>query len=142
MGLINQEEETILFLQEGKRVLIILYHKSKRYQDNSKKGNRVGDDVKLGYKLVFTKDNLESKDISEFDFKNFKLEHPQIAEILLNPEKLTSDQELMEKIQLDNWQTTALHIMSTLWKIKNANVFHAPVNPVKLGRFKTNTRYS
>lgn len=105
----------------------------KKVSSNSKKGNRSGDDVKVGYKLIFSNPSLESKDISELDFKNFKLDFPQIAEILLNPEKLTSDQELMEKIQLDNWQTTALHIMSALWKIKGANVFHSPVNPVKLG---------
>lgn len=85
--------------------------------------------------MVFSTPKLQSKDISETDFKNFKQLYPQIAEILLNPEKLTSDQELMEKIQLDNWQTTALHIMSALWKIKGANVFHSPVNPEKLGKF-------
>ena len=99
-----------------------------------KKGGRPGDDVKLGYKLVFSTKDLKSKDISEADFELFKKEFPLIAEFLLKPEKLTSDQELMEKIQLDNWQTTALHIMTTLWKIKGANVFHNPVDPVKLGR--------
>lgn len=83
--------------------------------------------------MVFSTGDLQSKDISEADFKRFTTEYPQIAEILLNPEKLTSDQELMEKIQLDNWQTTALLIMTTIWKTKNANVFHSPVNPVKLG---------
>jgi hypothetical protein len=107
----------------------------KKVQNNSQKGGRVGDDVKLGYKLVFTDKTLNSKDISEEDFKLFTSEFPQIAEFLLKPEKLTSDQELMEKIQLDNWQTTALHIMATLWKIKGANVFHVPVNPQKLGIF-------
>lgn len=96
--------------------------------------------MKLGYKLVFSNNSLFSKDISEGDFKQFKLDFPQIAEFLLNPEKLTSDQELMEKIQLDNWQTTALFIMNTLWKIKGANVFHSPVNPEKLGKRLINFR--
>lgn len=105
----------------------------KVFSPNPQKGARVGDDVKLGYKLVFTDKTLNCKDISEDDFKLFISEFPQIAEFLLKPEKLTSDQELMEKIQLDNWQTTALHIMATLWKIKGANVFHVPVNPDKLG---------
>lgn len=74
-------------------------------------------------------------------FNEFTNQYPNIAKILENPEILTKDMKLMEKVQLDSWQTTALLIMGHIWKCKGANVFHNPVNPEKLGN-KVNARNS
>ena len=95
--------------------------------------NRTGDEGKVGYKLVFSGKDLTTKNITEADFKEFSDKFPRIAAILLNPERLTKDLELMEKMQIESWQTTAVHILTRLWKFKGSNVFQAPVNPEKLG---------
>lgn len=89
--------------------------------------------MKICYNLVFSDKNLKTKNLCEADFNDFKNKFPQIAELLLDPEKLTKDVKLMEKVQLDSWQSTANVIMNTLWKFKGANIFHYPVNPEKLG---------
>lgn len=91
--------------------------------------------MKICYKLVFSDKNLETENLTLSKFKTFQENFPQIAELLLNPEKLTKDVALMEKVQLDNWQTTANLIMGNLWKFKGANIFHYPVNPEKLGKY-------
>jgi lipopolysaccharide biosynthesis regulator YciM len=89
--------------------------------------------MKVSYKLVFSDPNLQTKNLLDDEFKKFQEDYPQIADLLLNPEKLTKDVSLLEKVQLDNWQTTANLIMGNLWKFKGANIFHLPVNPQKLG---------
>ena len=88
--------------------------------------------------MVSGKD-LTTKNITEADFKEFSKKFPRIAEMLLTPEKLTKDLELMGKIQIESWQLTAMDILNMLWKFKGANVFQAPVNPEKLGKQLTIT---
>lgn len=109
--------------------------RGKRSQKSGRGKNqtRRGDDVKLGYKLVFTKEDLLSKDIKESDFRIFEEKYPQIAELLLKPEKMINDQNFMENVQLEKWQTTAANILNQVWKMKSANVFHTPVDPIRLG---------
>ena len=96
--------------------------------------NRTGDEGKVGYKLIISDIDLTTKNITETDFKEFSEKFPHIAEILLNPKRLTKDLELMEKMQIESWQTTAVHILNRLWKFKGSNVFQTPVNPEKLGK--------
>jgi hypothetical protein len=85
------------------------------------------------YKIVFSDTSLQESCMSVKDFENFSLKFPQIAKILKDPEILTKNKTLMEKAELESWQNTAILIMGNLWKFKASNVFHAPVNPVKLG---------
>ena len=97
---------------------------------------RRGDDIKLGYKLVFTKEDLISKDIKLSDFRMFEEKFPQIAELLLKPEQMISDPRFMENVNLDKWQNTAANILNQIWKMKSANVFHTPVDPIRLGKIE------
>lgn len=90
-------------------------------------------DAKNLYKIVYSDASLQETCMTGKDFENFALKFPQIAKILKDPETLTKNKNLMEKAQLESWQSTAILIMGNLWKFKSANVFHAPVNPVKLG---------
>lgn len=89
--------------------------------------------MKIGYKIVISDENLKTKEITAANFKDFQKTYPKIAEILLNPDKLMSDQNLLEQIQLDSWQSTAFNILTAVWKFKGAKLFHTPVNPEKLG---------
>lgn len=108
---------------------------------DKKKSSLPKDDIKLTYKLVFSDITLKQLDVNNSEFKSFSQQYPQIAQLLKNPDKLTNNHNLMETIQLDNWQNTALMILNALWKLKGANIFHQPVNPIKLGK-QTNTRHS
>lgn len=85
------------------------------------------------YKIVYSDSSLQENSMTVKDFENFSLKFPQIAKILMNPDILTQNVDLMQKVQLDSWRSTAILIMDNLWKFKASNVFHAPVNPVKLG---------
>lgn len=111
--------------------------RGKKSQKSVKGKNQAkrGDDMKLGYKLVFTHGDLLSRDIKEADFRMFEEQFPQIAALLLKPEKMMNDQEFMENVQLEKWQTTAAYILNQVWKMKSANVFHSPVDPTRLGTF-------
>jgi hypothetical protein len=89
--------------------------------------------VRISYKLQFSDSNLNSRDISEAEFDRFKELYPKLAQILLNPELLQTNASLQALVSQESWQAAASQLMSAVWKIKNANIFHAPVDPIKLG---------
>ena len=56
--------------------------------------------------------------------------------MLLNPEELLGGEKKDNPIAVtikETWQKTAKKIIYTLWKTRHAYIFHAPVDPVKLG---------
>lgn len=91
------------------------------------------DEVKISYKLQFSDADLNSRDITEAEFEQFREQYPKLAQILLNPELLNTNTNLQALISQESWQAAASQLMSATWKIKNANIFHYPVDPVKLG---------
>lgn len=97
-----------------------------------KKQPSVSEEPRVSYKLIFTDENLQSIDVSEAGFANFRQQYPNIAELLMNPDILDSNQEITDKMLQDNWQTVATQLLNTLWKSKCANIFHIPVDPIKL----------
>lgn len=90
------------------------------------------EEVKIAYKIQFTDSHLKSRDLFETDFERFRQEFPQLAEIILNPELLYTNPTVQAKVSQENWQSAAMQLMNAVWKIKNANIFHYPVDPVKL----------
>lgn len=105
---------------------------SSKIMQKRKKQPNVSEEPRMGYKLVFTDNNLVSSDVSENDFAKFKQDYPNIAELFLNPDRLNTNQDLRDKLERDNWQTVASQLLNTLWKSKGANIFHVPVDHVKL----------
>ena len=105
---------------------------SSKLLQKRKKQSGPAEEPRVSYKLIFTDKLLNSTDVSEADFGKFREQHPLVAELLLNPEKLDANHEVMDKLQRENWQTVATQLLNTLWKTKGANIFHAPVDPVKL----------
>ena len=91
------------------------------------------DEPRLTYKLQFTDDKLNSTDLSDADFEQFKLAHPQLAKILAYPELLTKNSVLAAKVTQENWQSAAQQLLTAVWKIKDAVIFHSPVDVHKLG---------
>ncbi len=73
-----------------------------------------------------------AKTISKTDFKEFQKKFPNIAKILLNPEKILNNEDILMKLKKDVWQSVGHKIMHALWKSKGAMVFHEEVDPEKL----------
>ena len=104
---------------------------SKMIQKKKKSGTNDGQ--KQVYKLVFAKEDLSSINVTSDAFNEFRAKHPHIADLLLNPQKLNDNKEALEELQKDKWQTVASKILTTVKRAKNANIFHHPVDHVKLG---------
>ena len=76
---------------------------------------------------------MNARDLSDQEFDAFKAKFPQLAEIILNPELLTTDHAVRAKISQENWQNAGMQLLSALWKVKGSTIFHVPVDAVKLG---------
>lgn len=76
--------------------------------------------------------SLKEKSLTAKDFQDFKAEFPQIAEILLNPDSISKKLSGVGEDLLDDWRTSAMLVLNSLWKFKGAQIFHDPVDPVKL----------
>ena len=111
-------------------------HRDKKLDgiNNKKKKGGFYEEPRLTYRLQFTDGStLLPNELNEADFEKFKQEHPQIAKILLNPDLITSSSAIARKVSQETWQTSASQLLANLWKIKESNVFHAPVDFHKLG---------
>jgi len=62
------------------------------------------------------------------EFEIFAKKWPKIAEILLDTSKIPEDFDE----ERDTWLDVAMNILNTLWKAKKSNIFHRPVDPIKL----------
>ncbi len=86
-------------------------------------------------KYVLIKFTEEGKTrLTEDEFKNFSKDHSYFIDIINNPESL----ELMEKEaderlrNTEGWEKVAKKVLNTLWKMKEAMIFHRPVDPIEL----------
>lgn len=76
---------------------------------------------------------MNSIDLSEADFEQFKLKFPLIAKLIMSPDLLSKSLIISNKVTQENWQSAAQQLLSAVWKIKEAVIFHAPVDIYKLG---------
>ena len=87
------------------------------------------------YILVKIGDNGEKTPLSEEEFNKFTQENPEVFQLLNNKENL---QKMVDKISdedlkmHDSWEKIAKKLMNTLWKHKDADLFHKPVDPEEL----------
>lgn len=87
----------------------------------------------MAYKLQFTDDKLNSTDLTEADFEQFKNKYPHLVKVLMSPDLLTSSSLLSNKVTQENWQSAAQQLLSAVWKTKEAVIFHSPVDVHRLG---------
>jgi hypothetical protein len=91
------------------------------------------DETRFTYKLQFTDDRLNSTDLSESDFDDFKSRFPEVSKLLANPDLLVTDASLASRAAAENWQSVALQFLAIVCKIKDACIFLNPVDTVRLG---------
>lgn len=102
--------------------------------DNFKKKTKtIPSEPKTAYRLQFTDANLNSADLGETELEEFKSKYPLVAKLLAHPEYLTSSSALATKAHQESWQAAAQQLLSAAWKIKEAHLFHTPVDVKKLG---------
>lgn len=89
---------------------------------------------KIAYKLQLTDAmTLNSLELGETEMEEFRQKFPQIARLLAQPELLSSSSSLAAKATQESWQSAASQLLSAAWKIKEAHLFHSPVDVKKLG---------
>jgi hypothetical protein len=98
-----------------------------------KKVKTIPSEPKVAYKLQFTDHNLNSVELGEAELEEFKAKHPLIARLLAHPEYLSTSSTIAAKATQDNWVAAALTLLGAAWKIRDAHLFHAPVDVKRLG---------
>ena len=87
------------------------------------------------YILVKIGKNGEKTPLNEEEYNQFVKEHQDIFDLLNNRENLQKicDEITDEDIKMqDSWEKLARKLMNTLWKFKEADLFHKPVDPQEL----------
>lgn len=72
--------------------------------------------------------------LNEQELEAFKKEHPEIYKLLTSEEerKKLRDSAPDSLLYCDSWEKYAKKLMNQLWKVKEADLFHKPVDPVEL----------
>ena len=83
-------------------------------------------------RIVFTDKQGNSRELTTEEWEQFKKDYPVVAGYLENPDSIPRD-KIEEENQLEGWESVAGQILNNLWKFKGAQIFHRPVDPIKLG---------
>jgi ankyrin repeat protein len=87
------------------------------------------------YILVKIGDNGEKTPLTEEECEKFAQENPEVFQLLNNKEELKKkvDEINDEDLKMhDSWEKIAKKLMNTLWKHRDADLFHKPVDPEEL----------
>ena len=125
-------------------------NKSKKKNDNkSKKGNKktpeeeqlskqeMIDSIQKPKKHILVKilETGEKIALNDNEIEEFKKNNPEAAKLLYNKEELEKEKKnANEDLYLhENWEKNAKKLISMLWKVKDADLFYKPVDPIELG---------
>ena len=125
-------------------------NKSKKKNDNkSKKGNKktpeeeqfnkqeMIDSIQKPKKHILVKilPSGQKVALNDNEIEEFKKNNPQAAKLLYNKEELEKEKKnANEDLYLhENWEKNAKKLISMLWKVKDADLFYKPVDPIELG---------
>ena len=87
------------------------------------------------YILVKIGENGEKTPLNEEEYSKFVDENPEVFQLLNNKENLQKmvDEINDEDLKMhDSWEKIAKKLMNNLWKHKDAELFHKPVDPEEL----------
>ena len=87
------------------------------------------------YILVKIRENGDKTPLTEEEYSKFVDENPEVFQLLNNKENLQKmvDEINDEDLKMnDSWEKIAKKLMNTLWKYKDADLFHRPVDPEEL----------
>lgn len=87
------------------------------------------------YILVKINENGEKVPLNEEEYDDFMKNNPEINDIINNKfllKKLVDDINDDDIKMCDSWEKIAKQLMNVLWKVKDAEIFHKPVDPIEL----------
>ena len=88
------------------------------------------------YCLTIFKEGI-FQEVTEQEFAEFRKLCPLVAQILANPALLAEIPEPISKDPLmpmyDSWEKAAKRLITQLWRVPSAQLFHNPVDPDRLG---------
>ncbi|KAM3131429.1 hypothetical protein pb186bvf_016501 [Paramecium bursaria] len=101
-------------------------------QDNKQQKKRIVKDVpKQQYKLIYTDERGNQRELTQDDFNRFQAQYPDIANLILNADELIDETMINQAKEDETWEKIAKKIIGILWKSKGAYFFHSPVDPKK-----------
>ena len=85
--------------------------------------------------LVKILESGEKIALNDEEIEDFKKKNPEAAKLLYNKEELEKEKKnVNEDLYLhENWEKNAKKLIGLLWKVKDADLFYKPVDPVELG---------
>ena len=87
------------------------------------------------YVLVKINENGEKTPLSEEELNDFMENNPEINNMVNNKhllKKMVNEIEDDEIKMCESWEKIAKQLMNALWKVRDAELFHKPVDPVEL----------
>ena len=117
-----------------------LYHnlkkeKTQNFDPEKNKSIIANIQVPKKYVLVKINENGEKTPLSEEEYNEFMKNNPEINGLVNNQnllKKLADEIEDEDVKMCDSWEKIAKQLMNALWKVRDAELFHKPVDPVEL----------
>ena len=94
------------------------------------------EDIQKARKCYLVKiENGKKIPLTNEEIKIFKKEHEEIYKYLVDEKEREKLKENADKslLYFDSWEKQAKKLISMLWKVKGAYLFHKPVDPFELG---------
>ena len=85
--------------------------------------------------LVKINEKGEKIPLTDEEYDDFMEKNPEISNILNNKillKKLVDEVTDDDVKMCDSWEKNARQLMNVLWKVKDAEIFHKPVDPIEL----------
>ena len=111
--------------------------KSTETENNNQSKSEIISNIQTPKKYILVKigKNGEKTPLSEEEYNESVKANKEIFDLLNNKENLQKicDEITDEDIKMqENWEKIAKKLMNTLWKTKDADLFHRPVDPIEL----------
>ena len=95
------------------------------------------EEIQKPKKFILVRIDSEGRKIplSEEELSQFKEQNKELYTYLENKESRNhlTENSNKELLYYDSWEKQAKKLMNSLWKVKDADLFHKPVDPIELG---------
>ena len=111
--------------------------KEKSQNLDLEKNKNIMENIQIPKKYILVRINEKGEKIplSEDEYNDFMRNNPEINDMITNRDllkKLVNEIEDDEIKMCESWEKIAKQLMNSLWKVRDAELFHKPVDPVEL----------
>ena len=83
----------------------------------------------MSYKLVYTDENGQQKELSRAEYQEFKQKYADITRILENADEMINEDVYGR--EKDSWEKVAKKVLQAISKVKGCYLFQQPVDVVR-----------